>query len=785
MNIGWSSYNQPIMPSVAESCQISSDLNPKMMCLNSDPEYLGTGYQEVSSLQFQDVISASSNSPHPSHPAFKMGVSQESEHQFTQTGVAEMASSSLNLPMQAIGFEAMEAFDTDLTNQYSIDAPFPNPPNTCEPITWNPQSQLLLSTSSTNWCPQPDVWGEIPASDLPTSDHGVSFQPSNNNFPARYNPGESKEVSLPLMDQQVKLVDKLEGSNEEVAALCNLLNMLRAKYPSSETWSNCGLIRSIVTEIPDELLQVWRIPVTIVTDIFPEPVQTSPHASCTAEELIHTILSSTQQYVQGRNDYVLKLCDAEEILQNPYSLGSHECLQHYLKLGSDIRLQLFRYRDLQKALARTAGDDQSPSTLHHTVAIENGTHKTSLSRKDLGSKLKSYHDEAKSLLSSQKSTGRVVEEVKAICYMLSSVETKEITEAIQQLQSVVLQRKRASFHPVQLPDNQGSLSGAINALTGAVSQLVHIYCNNFDTDYQVDHVGAIETPSVEQTQLNTTDLSFIIYAVHGIPSNWAGSYENLFVSCSLIFGGNELCQGAKTDRICITKPSLFFVARWNQKIDMPIAIGQLPCEVTLSLTLHGYHTTAGTYSDANRHSRNAESLASASMPLYSSKLALVQSSKLLCLVPANTNQADSLILQIDFPTSLLVRYVRPVPADNHSCFTDIDEVSRKQITDIQQKHSLLLIGKEERNLLWTKRSFCNSSNCFLPLLLGSAPSWCSGSLPEIHAVLWRWNLSANPLESLGLLLSSFSDQEVRRVAVQQIGTILDDELLDYLPQLVQ
>lgn len=37
----------------------------------------------------------------------------------------------------------------------------------------------------------------------------------------------------------------------------------------------------------------------------------------------------------------------------------------------------------------------------------------------------------------------------------------------------------------------------------------------------------------------------------------------------------------------------------------------------------------------------------------------------------------------------------------------------------------------------------------------------------------------------GALFYSFPDQEVRRMAVQWIGSLSDAELLDYLPQLVQ
>uniref|UniRef100_UPI00398E3759 phosphatidylinositol 4-phosphate 3-kinase C2 domain-containing subunit beta-like isoform X3 n=1 Tax=Pristiophorus japonicus TaxID=55135 RepID=UPI00398E3759 len=784
MNRGWSSFDESRRPSTTETFQICPNMR-----LNSVSEWLGAGYQEASSLQFQDVI------PRPSHPTFEMDTSKESEHQkptepalghFMQTGMAEVDSNSPHSPLLPVGFEAIGPSNTNLSNPYSSSAPFPEPPfpeppNICETgTTLHQRSQLLRRTSSTNCCHQLDVWMKPPASDLPISDHVFSLQHSKDNFPATCDPGDSKGVLLPLM---VKLVDKPEGNNEEVVALCNMLNMIRAKYPSSMTQSNCGLIRSIVTVFPDELLWVWRFPVTIVTDIFPEPVQTFAYAGSTVEELILRILSDSQQSSEAEDDYVLKLCDAEEVLQNPCTLGSHECLQHYLKLNNDIRLQLLRYSDLQRVLARTVGDDQSQSTLHQSVAIENGACKVSLSRKVLSSKLNSYHHEASSLFSSQKSTGRVVEEVKAICYVLSSVETKEITDAIQQLKSVVL--LQTSFHTVQLPNRQGSLAGAINALTAAVSQLVHIYCNNFDTDYQAANVSAKETASVTQAQLNTTRFSFTIYAVHGIPSAWTRSYENLFVSCSLNYGDKELCQSVKTEQISITKSSLFLLARWNQRVYMPIEIRQLPCEVTLNLALHGYRTTTGNHTDANRHCKNAELLASASMPLYSSKLVLVHNTKLLCLVPANSSQADSCILQIDFPDSPLVTFCRPAPAVYSQYFTEMDEVSRKQITNIQQKQSLLLIEEQEKSLLWTNRSFCNSSNCFLPLLLGSAPSWALGSLPEIYAVLRRWSFSAYPLESLGLLLSSFSDQELRQAAVQQIGTILDDELLDYLPQLVQ
>ncbi|XP_069763558.1 phosphatidylinositol 3-kinase C2 domain-containing subunit gamma-like isoform X2 [Narcine bancroftii] len=785
MSHGWSSFDQPLMPSVAEPCQILPDLQ----ALNYDPEWLSVGYQDESTPLVQNAIPASPHSPLHSHSTFKRSQSKESEQnvsaeimidQFRQTAGPEDYSISLGSSQLSIGFQTLRYPSINDGNQCLDSASFSEPPIGYSAGNSFIEPSLLVPPASSMNLPQPDVRTEPSIFDLPIPDHTFLLQPRKDSFSTSF---DSNDVLLPLQCHQVKLLRKPEGSNEEIATFSHFLKRLRAKHPSSEIQSNSGLVSSIVTAFPKELLWVWHIPLTIVSEIFTEPIQTFPYVGSTVEELIHTTLFNAQQSSEASTDYVLKLCDAEEILQNPCTLGSHECLQYYLKLGNDIRLQLLRPSDLQRALARTERDDQSLSTLQF-IAMETGVYKVNLSRKVLTSKLNSYHNELKSLLSSRKSTGRVVEEVKAICYMHLSVETKEITEAIRHLNSVVPGQQQASLHSVQLPKQQDTLKEAINELTAAISHLIHIFCNNFNTDYQVAHVGATKPLSVIEAQQITAGFSFNVYAVHGIPSAWAGSYENLFITCSLKYGGEELCPRIKTEKVSITKPTLFHIARWNQRICMPFEIRQLPCEATLNLVLHGFRVTAG-IQQANKFSKNAETLASASMALYSSQQTLIHSTKLLCLIPVNVSQADILTLQIDFPDTLLVTYSRPVPVTCSQYVGDIDEVSRKQIANIQQKHSLLLIEKNEKELLWAKRSFCNSSNCFLPLLLGSMLIRDLASLSEIYAVLKTWSFSTNPLESLGLLLPSFSDQELRQAAVQQIGTILNDELLDYLPQLVQ
>ncbi|XP_060698561.1 uncharacterized protein LOC132826622 [Hemiscyllium ocellatum] len=236
-------------------------------------------------------------------------------HVIVKEGLFHISYEEADLAGSHAGFEEMGSSNTNLPHQYSCDAPFPKPFSICEAGTRSAQSHVLPSTSLINLCPQSEVWTKLPASDFPTSDHEVLFQTYNNNFSVTYNPEELNRGSLPPKDHELKLVDKPGGSNEEVAAFCSMLNVLRAKYLSSAMQSDYGLIRSVVTVLPDELLWIWHIPVTIVTDIFPEPVQTSVHAGYTVKELIQTILSDTRPRVEARNDYVLKLCGSEEILQ--------------------------------------------------------------------------------------------------------------------------------------------------------------------------------------------------------------------------------------------------------------------------------------------------------------------------------------------------------------------------------------------------------------------------------------------------------------------------------------
>lgn len=87
-------------------------------------------------------------------------------------------------------------------------------------------------------------------------------------------------------------------------------------------------------------------------------------------------------------------------------------------------------------------------------------------------------------------------------------------------------------------------------------------------------------------------------------------------------------------------------------------------------------------------------------------------------------------------------------------------------------------------LLWEKRHYLRNEPAALTKILHVAHSWDWASLSDLYGLLRCWK-ALSPLEALQLLLPCFPDVQVRRYAVEWLRPIGCDELIDYLPQLVE
>ncbi|XP_059796002.1 phosphatidylinositol 4-phosphate 3-kinase C2 domain-containing subunit beta isoform X4 [Balaenoptera ricei] len=584
-----------------------------------------------------------------------------------------------------------------------------------------------------------------------------------------------------------------------------------------QDYSLTGYVWSTVTPSPEHLGDEVNLKVTVLCDSLREPLTFTCNCSSTVDLLIYQTLCYTHDELRGVDvgDFVLKPCGLEEFLQNKHALGSHEYIQYCRKFDIDIRLQLMEQKAVRGDLARTVNDDQSPSTLNYLIHLQERPVKQTISRQALSLLFDTYHNEVDAFLLADGDfplkADRVVQSVKAICNALAAVETPEITNALNQLPPCPSRMKpKIQKDPTVLAVRENR-EKVVEALTAAILDLVELYCNTFNADFQTAVHGSHKHDLVQEACHFFGSLAFTVYATHRIPIMWATSYEEFYLSCSLSHGGKELCSPQRTRRVHFSK-YLFHLIIWDQQICFPVQVNRLPRETLLCATLYALPIPPpGSSSESNKQRRVPEALGWVTAPLFNFRQVLTCGRKLLGLWPAtqespstrwsapNFHQPDSVILQlegtlaitksnkIDFPTSAFdIKFTSPA-GDKFSPryeFGSLREEDQHVLKNIMQKESLYWLTDADKKSLWEKRYYCHLEVSSLPLVLASAPSWEWACLPDIYALLKQWT-HMNHQDALGLLHATFPDQEVRRMAVQWIGSLSDAELLDYLPQLVQ
>ncbi|XP_034021284.1 phosphatidylinositol 4-phosphate 3-kinase C2 domain-containing subunit beta [Thalassophryne amazonica] len=597
-----------------------------------------------------------------------------------------------------------------------------------------------------------------------------------------------------------------EERDEEVAAFCHMLDVLRSAYPCSDRSKNTGFVWSpSVTR--DEMNQVLgvSVKVTVISEHFREPLTFTCDTSSSVDLLIYQTLCYAQDDLDhvDVDEYLLQIYGQEEFLSNSQTLAGLEFVQQSLKFHWDIRLVLTRRSAVRTELTRTKEDDDTVSTMNHNILLQERPIKQTVTREALTLLLDTFHNEAESFVMSEVDlplhVERLVQSVKALCSSLAAVETPDVTSALSLLPACPCRlqpkvQKDASVLAVR--ENRETV---VEKLTASILDLVELYCNTFNANFHPTVQSRCFTAPMQEAGHITSILSFNIYAAHRIPITWAASYEGFFLSCLLTHGGVELCAPQHTSKQAVSK-YLFHLVVWDHRVCFPVQINQLPRESQLTVTLYASTLPPPGGAEEKGKQRRIEALGWVTMPLFNFRHTLTCGRKLFGLWPStpgrsgnarssspNFNQPDSVILQVDFPTSSFeVLFSTPPPAD--FCpqyeFSKLDTASQSHMQDVLHKKSFFWLTSEDKRLLWEKKAFCQAESAALPLVLASATCWEWACLPEIYALLKQW-VCLGHLDALGLLHASFPDQELRRTAVQWMDSISDSELLDFLPQLVQ
>lgn len=641
-------------------------------------------------------------------------------------------------------------------------------------------------------------------------------------------PGTSSQEKTSSQGKGECLVKKAEleeedAQNLEIVAFCKDLASLRSKFPHDDTGTNPGFVLSPVIaqreHAPDNNCSV-KVSIEI-----PESQQPVTF-TCDVSSPVELLISQTLCWVHDDlnqvdfSSYLLKVCGREEVLQNKHSLGSHEYIQNCRKWENEITLQLLSHSTMRRDLARSAEDDNSRLDLEKHLSHVDRPFRETVTRQALADYLEGYHNQVNICLENEstqyKTVDRVVQTVKNLCCALDEVETQSIAEAIKRLKhSVNLSRTRSPKLGSASP-GQSSTSGSspvkesVALLTKAVYDLVKLYLRSFcppspsfslpeAVTRSVDEGGSVEGRSSKEASGTTDHLQFTLFALHGIPGHWVSSYEKYFLMCSLTHNGKNLFKPVHSKRVGTYK-SFFYHIKWDELIIFPIAVAVLPLESTLSLSLFGVlNQNASGSPDSNKQRKAPELLGKVSMPLFDFRRVLARGTRFLSLWISAQAAAgatsghkkvptERIILQVDFPKSAVdVLYVGPkeAPSPEPHTLEELDPDLRRKLEKICSRASNFGLKRSDHQVLWDHRLHCRRDHpSSLPKVLASAPSWDWASMAHIHSLLHHWP-SLPLVTALELLDSKFADTEVRSVAVSWIEKSGDDELADYLPQLVQ
>lgn len=599
------------------------------------------------------------------------------------------------------------------------------------------------------------------------------------------------------------LFDVAKERNEEATAFSATMTSVRSNFRWDEE-TNAGHVLSPTIPYDHEAFpNNTDAFIAIYTDQRQDTLKftfTVHSRVCKIIELALSCLSDDVKFLEysSATVYVLKVCGRSEYLESNGILIQYAYVQECIKFKREVELVLVESWQVSRQLARTEEDDLDGIVSHNYKEFFDCPVTTAVSRYGLTVLLEAFNQELVKLLEESTSytkprfePNRTIQAVKAICATLATLETKEVIDSIRNLQHL---QKAAEVSDRMVP-NQFDLNDALSKLQSAVLLLIEMYCDAFDTEFVPTR---IERPklsgSIEVTAM-TDNVRIQVAFAHRLPVQWNQDFESFEVRSGIYYGGRLTCPVEVTKQIKITR-NFFYQLMWNEWLQFKMQVRQLPRESRLCFTLYGVQPIG----KGNTLNTSRTPLGWVALPLFDFKGVLVSGTHLLGLWPddaanpvgtctSNLLHPSSVILQVEFE-----RYLADIvfPDFESNGWLPRDETDRCEpqpktaevYKNILEKDLFNELKPEESELLWEHRHYCMSVPKALPLILSAAPSWEYGFLPEIYNLLASW-APLKPVDALELLKVNFPDTRVRDTAVQWMEAVVDDELCDYLPQLVQ
>ncbi|KAH8322857.1 hypothetical protein KR059_009178 [Drosophila kikkawai] len=641
-----------------------------------------------------------------------------------------------------------------------------------------------------------------------------------------------------------ELISDQRTDDAELLEFYHMVKELRARYPHDDAPSNVGHVVAaefnyhyimdtsikvivhpalntlqphiLAASMAKEQVKGYGTPVTFTCDI-----------DSVVAQVVAQALASLEGQVKGTvTDYVVKPIGLLEWLAPTSKLSQLECVHNSFQLEKDVHLGLCLSTTANmQAIARTERDDEHdadllpeqllPNEVVPIVTYDNMMILIETLEMEID-KLESAADGAPGR--SVVSCSGVVQAVKAICALLGSIDTMEIARCVADLKRIceVEQTKYAAAgasNP-EIVSDYGDYAQVVlrprslleqikmkcNELRDAVQELVELYANVFRVAFSV------KTPDYTTTPIPISCVSkpivVCISCLHRPPPNW--KYEDYSLCVQIVYGTRLLSKPnvltCSNDTSGGLFPRLNFSA-WLTFDQHPICT--LPREARLTFVLYGKQaaTEGDPNSEQNGERRQVTTeLGWCSIQLFDFKRVMICGPYLLSLWPPTTDKMLGPapargchphpdfcpVLSIEVPPyggriEFPEHQEMPKPAPHYD-FASLDANLQEELLDTAE---LGYSGAtERREVFWEKRLYLQNYPNALPKVLHAAHSWDYANLIDLHALLHSW-APLSPLQALELLLPRYPDAKVREKAVEWISKMPNDQLVDFLPQLVQ
>ncbi|XP_030748867.1 phosphatidylinositol 4-phosphate 3-kinase C2 domain-containing subunit alpha isoform X3 [Sitophilus oryzae] len=626
----------------------------------------------------------------------------------------------------------------------------------------------------------------------------------------------SKDTKKNLLDEIVQNDSKSLTTDPDLKAFYNMVYRVRNSYKYNDPDSNMGLVISPMVNYkyndglsiklkvhPDFEGADFNKPVTFTCDVTSSVDHVTLQLVCDLEAPTH-------------QNYTLKVCGFNEYLVPTTLLSDYEYVHNCIKLDEDVVLILIPDVMKDKSFARTLQDDYRDKdlTFEKVVPSELVSNITYDSLKilleTLESEMNKIEEQAEQTERSINPTFlpqlqplKVRQSVKCIINLMGDLSTIDIMQSVDEL--VNLCQGPHNPHNIRESFSDAVRTGC-NKVRFAIQSLIEMYCRTFAVNFEVK--SSIASEPARMVGDIADSLIVRICAIYRPSAKW--EHETYFISGQIYHGTRKIGRPMftqayyKQDRDQLWPARIVF-ENWLDFEDIPI--NTLARESRLVLQIFG-RTQENPENDDSKNSNGPifkeEEIGWAAVQFFDYEGVMIHGGALLSVWPREANHINEHMYgpapamgshpQIDHPM-IGIEIVSPSKiefpkiesnssrAANEFDFNSLDNETQELLSDSCEQDMFYKLPCEVREILWEKRHYLHDMPKALPKVLLAANSWAYMYLSDLHGLLHLWK-KLEPRQALELLLPVYPDMFVRKMAVKWMVALSNDELVDYLPQLI-